>query len=99
MGARAGKQFFDCNTGTAKPRLTQSCVHARGGMTDDVRTAKLQAMHPSIAQHSVGISAICQRYGIQRLEVFGSAARGNDFNPSSSDADFWSSLRRVCNRA
>lgn len=45
-------------------------------------------MHPSIAQHSLGISAICQRYGIQKLEVFGSAARGVDFNPNSSDADF-----------
>ena len=45
-------------------------------------------MHPSIAQHSQGISAICQRYGIQKLEVFGSAARGDDFNPGSSDADF-----------
>lgn len=45
-------------------------------------------MHPAIAQHRSGISAICQRYRIRRLEVFGSAARGNDFNPASSDADF-----------
>jgi predicted nucleotidyltransferase len=45
-------------------------------------------MHPAIAQHSSGISAICQRYRISRLEVFGSAARADDFNPASSDADF-----------
>ena len=45
-------------------------------------------MHPAIAQHRSGISAICQRYRIRRLEVFGSTARGDDFNPSSSDADF-----------
>lgn len=45
-------------------------------------------MHPAIAQHRSGISAICQRYRIQRLEVFGSAARADDFNPASSDADF-----------
>jgi len=45
-------------------------------------------MHPAIAQHRSGISAICKRYHIQRLEVFGSAARGDDFNPASSDADF-----------
>ena len=45
-------------------------------------------MHPAIAQHRSGISAICQRYRIRRLEVFGSAARGDDFNPASSDADF-----------
>ncbi len=45
-------------------------------------------MHPIIAQHRTGISAICQRYRIQRLEVFGSAARAIDFDPVSSDADF-----------
>ncbi len=45
-------------------------------------------MHPAIAQHRSGISAICQRYRISRLEVFGSAARAVDFNPDSSDADF-----------
>ncbi|MBK7003252.1 MAG: nucleotidyltransferase domain-containing protein [Rhodoferax sp.] len=45
-------------------------------------------MHSAIAQHRPGISLICQRYRISRLEVFGSAARANDFNPTSSDADF-----------
>ena len=45
-------------------------------------------MHPAIAQHLSGIAAICQRYGIRRLEVFGSAARANDFDPAHSDADF-----------
>ena len=45
-------------------------------------------MHPAIAQHRSGISAICRRYRISRLEVFGSAARADDFNPASSDADF-----------
>ena len=39
-------------------------------------------MHPAIAQHRSGIAAICQRYGIQRLEVFGSAAR----NPARDKA-------------
>ena len=45
-------------------------------------------MHPAIAQHRTGIAAICKRYRISRLEVFGSAARGTDFNPGASDADF-----------
>lgn len=45
-------------------------------------------MHPFIAQHRAGISAICQRYHIRRLDVFGSAARADDFNPATSDADF-----------
>lgn len=45
-------------------------------------------MHPLLAQHRSGISAICQRYRISRLDVFGSAARADDFNPASSDVDF-----------
>ena len=45
-------------------------------------------MHPAIAPHRSGISAICRRYGISRLAVFGSAARADDFNPATSDADF-----------
>jgi uncharacterized protein len=45
-------------------------------------------MHPSIALHRTGISTICQRYRISRLDVFGSAARADDFNPASSDVDF-----------
>lgn len=45
-------------------------------------------MHAAIAQHRNGISAICQRYRIQRLEVFGSAARADDFDPDHSDVDF-----------
>ncbi len=45
-------------------------------------------MHPAISQHHLGISAICQRYRISRLEVFGLAARAEDFSPGSSDADF-----------
>ena len=49
-------------------------------------------MHPAIAQHRTGIAAICQRYGIRRLEVFGSAARANDFDPAHCDADFLAEL-------
>jgi uncharacterized protein len=45
-------------------------------------------MLPAIAQHRASIAAICQRYGIRRLEVFGSTARGDDFVAESSDADF-----------
>ena len=51
-------------------------------------TVTLSPMHPAIAPHRPGIAAICQRYGIRRLEVFGSAARATDFDPNRSDADF-----------
>ena len=45
-------------------------------------------MHPVIVQHMAGISAICRRYGVRRLELFGSAARADDFVLGHSDADF-----------
>lgn len=45
-------------------------------------------MHSSIADHRPGIAAICQRFGVSRLEVFGSAARADDFDPARSDVDF-----------
>jgi predicted nucleotidyltransferase len=45
-------------------------------------------MHPSIAKHRADISAICERHQIRKLEVFGSAARANDFDAECSDADF-----------
>ena len=44
-------------------------------------------MHHLIAQHRSGIAKICQRYRVSRLEVFGSAARDEDFT-ATSDADF-----------
>jgi len=31
---------------------------------------------------------LCRRYRVRRLEVFGSAARGDDFDPEKSDVDF-----------
>lgn len=45
-------------------------------------------MHPFIHQHQSAIAELCRRYHVQRLEVFGSAARGTDFVPESSDTDF-----------
>jgi hypothetical protein len=45
-------------------------------------------MHSAISQHLRGISEICLRYRVSRLELFGSAARADDFQPDSSDADF-----------
>ena len=45
-------------------------------------------MHPFIKQHHQAIVELCQRYHVQRLEVFGSAARTTDFSPETSDADF-----------
>ncbi len=45
-------------------------------------------MHSAIADRRADLGALCRRHDVVRLEVFGSAARGNDFEPSRSDADF-----------
>ena len=45
-------------------------------------------MHPAIASKQEELVALCRRHGVARLEIFGSAARGEDFDPQASDADF-----------
>ncbi|WP_081622666.1 nucleotidyltransferase family protein [Thioalkalivibrio sp. ALM2T] len=45
-------------------------------------------MHPLVEQNREAIKAVCRRYGVKRLEVFGSAARAVDFDPARSDVDF-----------
>jgi predicted nucleotidyltransferase len=44
-------------------------------------------MLPLIEQHRPEIAALCRRFGVRRLAVFGSAARGTDFDPTRSDID------------
>jgi predicted nucleotidyltransferase len=45
-------------------------------------------MHPAISQHCTDITIICQRFHVSCSEVFGSAARADDFNPATTDVDF-----------
>jgi hypothetical protein len=45
-------------------------------------------MSAVLDRHADAIAALCWRYGVARLEVFGSAARGDDFDPARSDVDF-----------
>ncbi len=40
-----------------------------------------------IEQNRGQIAALCRQYQVKRLELFGSAARGN-FDPQTSDIDF-----------
>jgi predicted nucleotidyltransferase len=47
----------------------------------------LTAMHPAIASKREAPVALCWRHGIARMDVFGSAARGHDFDPARSDVD------------
>jgi len=44
-------------------------------------------MLPLIDAHRGEIAELCRRFHVSRLEVFGSAARGTDFDPARSDVD------------
>jgi hypothetical protein len=41
-----------------------------------------------IRQRQSGIAELCLRYHVRRLDVFGSAGRGQRFDPRTSDVDF-----------
>jgi uncharacterized protein len=40
-----------------------------------------------IEAHRSEIADLCRRFHVHRLDVFGSAARGSDFDPARSDVD------------
>lgn len=44
-------------------------------------------MDALIEQNREAIGRLCERYGVRRLDLFGSAASG-DFDPRRSDVDF-----------
>jgi len=46
------------------------------------------AVPPVIEQHREQIADLCRKYRVRVLELFGSAARGEDFDPATSDFDF-----------
>jgi uncharacterized protein len=45
-------------------------------------------MLPLIAAKKAELEALCRKHHVCRLDVFGSAARGTDFDPAQSDIDF-----------
>ena len=70
------------------PKAISVKVVARRGVSRALRKGIRREMHASIARHRDALIALCRRYDVERLEVFGSAARGDDFDPARSDADF-----------
>ena len=56
-------------------------------------------MHATIADKKEELAELCRGHRVARLEVFGSAARGTDFDPNSSDADFLVEFRLDGDRA
>jgi len=45
-------------------------------------------MHVAVSSKREALAELCRRFHVRRLEVFGSAARGADFDAQRSDADF-----------
>ena len=45
-------------------------------------------MLPLIAMHRDAIADLCRQFQVRRLDLFGSAARGSDFDSDRSDIDF-----------
>ena len=50
-------------------------------------------MHRLISEKRAELAQICRKFHVKSLEVFGSVARGADFNTTLSDADFLGSTR------
>ena len=44
-------------------------------------------MHPAVSSKRESLAALCRRFHVRRLEVFGSATRDQDFDPDRSDTD------------
>ena len=45
-------------------------------------------MHAVVSTRLDALAELCRRFHVRRLDVFGSAARGTDFDPARSDIDF-----------
>ncbi len=75
----------DCGHGAGRLLLPHTCpFFARTKALDCI----IGAMHPVLEQRRAEIAQVCRHHHVARLEVFGSGARGTDFDPETSDADF-----------
>jgi predicted nucleotidyltransferase len=45
-------------------------------------------MIPAVKQRLDEVRALCRRFGVARLELFGSATQPTQFDPADSDLDF-----------
>lgn len=61
-------------------------VNRLGGLLWKRLHAEAREMNQIITDNLNEIRLICEQFGVARLELFGSAARG-DFNPETSDID------------
>jgi predicted nucleotidyltransferase len=62
-------------------------MHKYDGPEHVRRERETTSMRAEIKEKRDALAALCRRYGVARLEVFGSAARDGEFDASRSDAD------------
>jgi predicted nucleotidyltransferase len=62
------------------PAARLSFFGRRGG-------ARFAGVIPAVNSRRAEIAAVCRRFHVSRLDLFGSAARGGDFDPARSDVD------------
>ena len=48
---------------------------------------RMDTLPPEIAEHLGEVRALCEKYSVKRLTLFGSAVKGT-FDPATSDVDF-----------
>ena len=53
-------------------------------------------MHTAIADKKAKLIELCRQYNVARLEVFGSAARGTDFDPQTQISWLNSNPKATC---
>jgi uncharacterized protein len=89
------KQPLSCILNRSESRNCAACssqserrgVAHQGDACCYTRRSTEQTMIADIAQHRDELRDLCRRFHVRRLDVFGSAARG-DFDPARSDLDF-----------
>ena len=92
-GLKATREIFRSHIpmkfGPERVKMMPSAVESAAGTTySQANLGEHTAMHSEIVDRKNEITAICRRYRVSRLEVFGSAPRGGDFNLETGEADF-----------
>jgi len=72
---------------TAALKVSSRAV-TTAALRDEANCGKIKRVNGLIEQHRRQIETLCREHGVTRLELFGSAARG-DFKPETSDYDFF----------
>ncbi len=45
-------------------------------------------MISAVSDHQLRLAELCEQFGVERLELFGSATNADQFDPAGSDLDF-----------